>query len=59
MAFPGLNADGTLSLSVKVNPLILCTWIGGAISTLGIVLAFAPRRATPLLAADDRKRMSA
>ncbi len=59
VAFQGLNADGTLSLSVKVNPLILCTWIGGAISTLGIVLAFAPRRATPLLAADDRKRMSA
>lgn len=59
VAFQGLNADGTLSLSVKVNPLILCTWVGGAISTLGIVLAFAPRRATPLLAADDRARTGA
>ncbi|MDO4436465.1 MAG: cytochrome c biogenesis protein CcsA [Coriobacteriaceae bacterium] len=56
IAFQGLNADGTLSVSVKVNPLILFTWVGGAVSTLGIVLAFAPRRATPLLAADERER---
>lgn len=56
MAFQGLNPDGSLSLNVKVNPLILFTWVGGAISTLGIVLAFAPRRATPLLAADERER---
>ena len=52
-----MNADGTLSINVKVNPLILFTWAGGAISTLGIVLAFAPRRATPLLNADDRDRV--
>ena len=54
VAFQGLNADGSLSLSVKVNPLILCNWIGGAICIAGIVLAALPRRATPLLAADDR-----
>lgn len=59
VAFQGLNADGTLSINVKVNPLILLTWAGGAISTLGIVLAFAPRRATPLLAADERARAQA
>ena len=29
-------------------------WVGGAICIAGIVLAFLPRRATPLLAADDR-----
>ena len=54
VAFQGLNADGSLSLSVKVNPLILCNWVGGAICIAGIVLATLPRRATPLLAADDR-----
>ncbi len=54
VAFQGTNADGTLSVSVKVNPLISFTWAGGVICVLGIVLAFAPRRATPLLAADDR-----
>ena len=59
VAFQGLNPDGSLSLNVKVNPLILFTWAGGAISTLGIVLAFAPRRATPLLAADERERAAA
>ena len=59
VAFQGMNADGTLSISVKVNPLILFTWAGGAISTLGIVLAFAPRRATPLLNADERDRVRA
>ena len=59
VAFQGMNADGTLSINVKVNLLILFTWAGGAISTLGIVLAFAPRRATPLLNADDRDRVRA
>ena len=59
VAFQGMNADGTLSINVKVNPLILFTWAGGAISTLGIVLAFAPRRATPLLNADERDRVRA
>lgn len=55
VAFQGLNADGTLSFSVKVNPLIAFNWIGGAVTVLGIILAFAPRRATPLIAADDRE----
>ncbi len=59
VAFQGLNPDGSLSLNVKVNPLILVTWAGGAISTLGIELAFAPRRATPRLAADERERAAA
>ena len=54
VAFQGLNADGTLSVNVKVNPLIMLNWIGGAVAVVGIVLAFAPRRATPLLAADAR-----
>lgn len=54
VAFQGLNADGSLSLSVKVNPLILCNWIGGVLCIAGIVLAVVPRRATPLLAADER-----
>ncbi len=59
VAFQGLNADGTLSINVKINPLIMFTWVGGAVSTLGIVLAFAPRRATRLLAADERARAEA
>lgn len=59
VAFQGMNADGTLSLNVKINPLILLTWLGGAVSTLGIALAFAPRRATPLLSADERRRAGA
>ena len=53
VAFQGVNADNTLSVSVKVNPLIMLNWVGGAVCVAGIVLAFAPRRATPLLAADD------
>ena len=59
VAFQGLNADGSLSFSVKINPLIMCNWVGGAICVLGIILAFAPRRATPLLAADERARAEA
>ena len=54
VAFQGLNANGTLSINVKINPLILLNWIGAGVTVLGIVLAFAPRRATPLLAADER-----
>lgn len=56
VAFQGTNADGTLAIQIKVNPLIRLNWVGGAIVVLGIVLSFAPRRATPLLAADDRDR---
>ena len=54
VAFQGFNADGTLSINVKINPLIMLNWIGAGISIVGIVLAFAPRRATPLLTADER-----
>lgn len=54
VAFQGLNANGTLSINVKINPLILLNWIGAGVTVLGIVLAFTPRRATPLLAADER-----
>ena len=54
VAFQGLNADGSLSINVKINPLILFNGVGAGVSVLGIVLAFAPRRATPLLAADER-----
>ncbi|MDY2777501.1 MAG: cytochrome c biogenesis protein CcsA [Collinsella sp.] len=54
VAFQGINADGTLSISVKINPLIMLNWIGAGVSVLGVVLAFAPRRATPLVSADDR-----
>ncbi len=56
VACQGLNPDGSLSLNVKVTPLILFTWAGGAITTLGIVKAFAPRRATPLVSAYERER---
>lgn len=56
VAFQGLNADGTLSIHVKVNPLILLTWTGAGVAVLGIALACLPRRATPLLTADDRAR---
>lgn len=54
VAFQGLNADGSLSIHVKVNPLIMLNWIGAGVAVLGIVAACAPRRATPLLAADER-----
>ena len=56
VAFQGVNADGTLSVNVKVNPLIMLNWIGGCVAVIGIALAFLPRRATPLLAADERAR---
>lgn len=56
VSFQGMNADGTLSVNVKVNPLIMLNWIGGAVAVVGIALAFLPKRATPLLAADDRAR---
>lgn len=59
VAFQGTNADGSLSILIKVNPLIRLNWIGGVVTVLGIVLAFAPRRATPLLAADDCARAEA
>ena len=39
---------------MKISPLISVLWVGGVITVVGIVLAFAPRRATPLLAADAR-----
>ena len=54
VAFQGMNADGSLSIHVKVNPLILLNWIGAGVTVAGIALAFLPRRATPLLAADER-----
>ena len=56
VAFQGMNADGTLSVNVKVNPLIMLNWIGGGVAVIGIILAFLPKRATPLLAADERAR---
>lgn len=56
VSFQGMNADGTLSVNVKVNPLIMLNWVGGAVAVVGIALAFLPKRATPLLAADDRAR---
>ena len=59
VAFQGLNADGSLSVHVKVNPLILLNWIGGAVAVVGIALAFLPKRATPKLAADERAREEA
>lgn len=58
VAYQGTNADGSLALNVKINPLILFNWIGGCLLIVGIVLAVLPRRATPLLAADDRARES-
>ena len=58
VAFQGLDADGSLVINVKINPLVLCNWIGAGICVAGIALAFLPRRATPLLAADDRARMA-
>lgn len=56
VAFQGMNADGSLSVNVKVNPLIMLNWIGGGVAVLGIILAVLPKRATPLLAADERAR---
>ena len=57
VAFQGMNADGSLSVNVKVNPLIMLNWIGGGVAVLGIILAVLPKRATPLLAADERARV--
>ncbi len=56
VAFQGLNADGTLSVNVKVNPLIGALWAGGAVTVAGIAFAAIPRRATPLITADERDR---
>lgn len=56
VAFQGVNADGSLSIHVKINPLILFNWIGAGVAVAGIALACLPRRATPLLAADERAR---
>ena len=54
VAFQGTNADGTLAVNVKINPLILANWVGAGICVAGIALAFLPRRATPLISADER-----
>ena len=54
VSFQGTDADGSLVINVKINPLILFNWIGAGICVAGIALAFLPRRATPLLAADER-----
>ena len=54
VAFQGTNADSTLAVNVKINPLILANWVGAGICVVGIALAFFPRRATPLITADER-----
>ena len=59
VAFQGINADGSYSIHVKINPLIMFNWVGAGVAVVGIALACLPRRATPLLAADERERAGA
>lgn len=54
VVFQGLNADGSYSVNVKVNPLILYVWIGFGVLVLGTVFAMLPRRAQPDLATVEK-----
>jgi len=42
--FGGTNPDKTITLEVKINPLIMFVWIGSGILVLGMVIAYWPRR---------------
>jgi cytochrome c-type biogenesis protein CcmF len=37
------SSGNRVTLSVRVNPLILWLWIGGGVMALGTILALAPR----------------
>ena len=45
---------GVIALATAFTPLIWLQAVGGFVGIAGIVLAVVPRRATPLLAADER-----
>jgi cytochrome c-type biogenesis protein CcmF len=48
------RAGGRITLSVRVNPMVLWLWIGGGVMALGTILALAPRlrrRARPITGA--------
>ncbi|RJQ52750.1 MAG: heme lyase CcmF/NrfE family subunit [Actinobacteria bacterium] len=42
--FGGQNPDGSVSVNVKVNPLIMFVWGGSIILVLGMMLAWWPKR---------------
>lgn len=42
--FGGTNPDKTISLNVKINPLIMFVWGGSIILVLGMLVAWWPRR---------------
>lgn len=44
VVFQGFNSQGALSLDVRVNPLILCVWIGFALMMAGAAIALFARR---------------
>jgi cytochrome c-type biogenesis protein CcmF len=50
------NAKGEIALGVRINPVIVWLWIGGAFMALGTILALAPRlrRRPRSLPSDDR-----
>ncbi|MDQ7820799.1 MAG: heme lyase CcmF/NrfE family subunit [Armatimonadota bacterium] len=41
----GVDEDGTAHLQVLINPLMMWMWVGGAVLTVGTVIAFWPERA--------------
>lgn len=40
--FEGQNQDGTLKMTIKINPLISLVWLGGTLFVLGILVALLP-----------------
>jgi cytochrome c-type biogenesis protein CcmF len=44
ISFEGINQDNTVSLDVKINPLISFTWLGFLLLTAGTLVAVWPKR---------------
>lgn len=48
--FGGVNPDKTLTVEVKINPLIMFVWVGSGILVLGMTIAWWPRRKKAVVA---------
>ena len=55
----GVDEDGSIIIRVKVNPLIVWLWIGGAFVLLGTMIAFWPGKGSPSRGDDDGEPIDA